>query len=35
MSYGHIKPKHTKEEVKEAQEKEDISVVPLGIPILF
>jgi len=27
--------KHSKEESKEAKEKEDISVIPLGIPILF
>lgn len=27
--------KHTKEESNEAKEKEDISIVPLGIPILF
>ena len=29
------KSKHTKEERDEAQEKDDISIVPLGIPILF
>jgi len=29
------KSRHTKEEEGEAQEKEDISIVPLGIPILF
>jgi len=36
MAYGHAsKSRHTKEEQDEAQEKEDISIVPLGIPILF
>ncbi len=36
MAYGHgAKNRHSKEEEKEAQEKEDISIVPLGIPILF
>jgi multiple antibiotic resistance protein len=36
MAYGQSsKTRHTKEEEQEAQEKEDISVVPLGIPILF
>ena len=29
------KTRHTEEEVSEAEEKEDISIVPLGIPILF
>ena len=36
MSYGQgSKSRHTPEEKNEAEEKEDISVVPLGIPILF
>lgn len=36
MAYGQgSKSKHTKEEQDEAQTKEDISIVPLGIPILF
>ncbi len=36
MAYGqHKQGKHTKEEDDEAQSKEDISIVPLGIPILF
>jgi len=36
MAYGHgAKARHTPEERDEAQEKEDISIVPLGIPILF
>jgi len=36
MAYGqHRQGKHTKEEHDEAQDKEDISIVPLGIPILF
>ena len=36
MAYGQIsKSRHTPEEKDEAVEKEDISVVPLGIPILF
>ena len=36
MAYGHgAKSRHTPEEHDEAQEKEDISIVPLGIPILF
>ena len=36
MAYGQgSKARHTKEEQSEAQEKEDISIVPLGIPILF
>jgi multiple antibiotic resistance protein len=36
MAYGHgAKARHTPEEHDEAQEKEDISIVPLGIPILF
>jgi len=36
MAYGHAsKARHTKEENVEAQEKEDISIVPIGIPILF
>ncbi|WP_457603065.1 MarC family protein [Nitratifractor sp.] len=36
MAYGQpTKARHTKEEQEEAQEKEDISIVPLGIPILF
>jgi len=36
MTYGQpLKSRHTKEEEDEAEEKEDISIVPLGIPILF
>ena len=36
MAYGEMaKNRHSAEEQEEAQEKEDISVVPLGIPILF
>lgn len=36
MAYGQgSKSRHTPEEKNEAEEKEDISVVPLGIPILF
>ena len=36
MAYGQgSKARHTKEEQDEAQEKEDVSIVPLGIPILF
>ncbi len=36
MAYGQgAKNRHTPEEQAEAQEKEDISIVPLGIPILF
>jgi multiple antibiotic resistance protein len=36
MAYGHAsKARHTPEEESEAQEKEDISIVPIGIPILF
>ncbi len=36
MAYGQgAKNRHTPEEQEEAQEKEDISIVPLGIPILF
>ncbi|WP_457605709.1 MarC family protein [Nitratifractor sp.] len=36
MAYGQgSKARHTPEEHEEAQEKEDISIVPLGIPILF
>jgi len=36
MAYGQgSKARHTKEEQNEAQEKEDVSIVPLGIPILF
>ena len=36
MAYGQpSKARHTKEEAREAEEKEDISIVPLGIPILF
>jgi multiple antibiotic resistance protein len=36
MAYGQpVKSRRTKEEESEAQEKEDISIVPLGIPILF
>jgi len=36
MAYGHSsKARHTKEEQDEAEEKEDVSIVPIGIPILF
>jgi len=36
MAYGQpTKSRHSKEEEAEAQEKEDISIIPLGIPILF
>ena len=36
MAYGQgSKARHTKEEEEEAQEKDDISIVPLAIPILF
>ena len=36
MAYGQgSKSRHTPEERDEAEEKEDISVIPLGIPILF
>ncbi len=36
MAYGHqSKSRHTQEETEEAEEKDDISVVPMGIPILF
>ncbi len=36
MVYGEgAKNRHSPEEKEEAQEKEDISVVPIGIPILF
>ena len=36
MAYGHqSKDRHSESEHEEAQEKEDISVVPIGIPILF
>ncbi len=36
MAYGQpTKARHTKEEQEEAEEKEDVSIVPLGIPILF
>ena len=36
MAYGQgSKSRHTPEEQDEAQEKDDISIVPLGIPILF
>ncbi len=36
MAYGHgSASRHTPEERDEAQEKEDISIIPLGIPILF
>ncbi|WP_281951663.1 MarC family protein [Nitrosophilus kaiyonis] len=36
MAYGHpTKARHTPEENEEAQEKDDISIIPLGIPILF
>jgi len=36
MAHGHqSKARHSKEEQVEAAEKEDISIVPIGIPILF
>jgi len=36
MAYGHsAKSRKTPEEESEAEEKDDISIVPLGIPILF
>jgi multiple antibiotic resistance protein len=36
MAYGQMtKARHTKEEEAEAETKEDISIVPLAIPILF
>jgi len=36
MAYGQAsKARHTKEEQDEAEEKEDVSVIPIGIPILF
>ncbi len=36
MAYGQgSKSKHTKEEQDEAEDKEDVSIVPIGIPILF
>jgi multiple antibiotic resistance protein len=36
MAYGQSsKSRRTKEETSEAEEKEDVSVIPLGIPILF
>ncbi len=36
MAYGHpSKARHTQEEQSEAKDREDISIVPLGIPILF
>jgi len=36
MAYGQSsKSRRTKEEASEAEEKEDVSVIPLGIPILF
>ena len=36
MAYGQpSKARHTKEEQDEAVEKEDVSVIPIGIPILF
>ncbi len=36
MAYGQgSKARHTKEEQDEAEEKEDVSVIPIGIPILF
>ena len=36
MAYGQqSKARHSKEEASEAEEKDDISVIPLGIPILF
>jgi len=36
MAYGHAhNTRHSQEENDEAKEKEDVSIVPLGIPILF
>ncbi len=36
MAYGQqSKARHSKEEADEAEDKDDISVIPLGIPILF
>lgn len=36
MAYGQqSKARHSKEEADEAEDKEDVSVIPLGIPILF
>jgi multiple antibiotic resistance protein len=36
MAYGkQSQSRHSQEENDEAQEKEDVSVIPLGIPILF
>jgi len=36
MAHGEVsKTKHTKEEQDEAEDKEEIAIVPLGIPILF
>ncbi len=36
MAYGHgSKSRHSPEEQEEAEDKEDVSIVPLGIPILF
>jgi multiple antibiotic resistance protein len=36
MAYGQgAKSKHTTEEQTEAEDKEDVSIVPVGIPILF
>jgi multiple antibiotic resistance protein len=36
MAHGEIsKTKHTKEEQDEAEDKEEVAIVPLGIPILF
>ena len=36
MAYGHgSKSRHSPEEREEAEEKEDISIIPLSIPILF
>jgi len=36
MAYGHgSKTRHSQEEQDEAQDKEDVSIVPLAIPILF
>ncbi|HGZ70854.1 MAG TPA: NAAT family transporter [Nitratifractor sp.] len=36
MAYGQAsKARHTPSEAKEAEEKDDISIVPIGIPILF
>jgi len=36
MAYGHqSKARHSPEERDEAQDKEDVSIVPIGIPILF